>query len=391
MRELRPHLLCIGGEDHFLRVPFLVALRDRGFRVSAAGTGDPAAFADAGIDYYLFRMSRFFDLRGDWLSLKSLARLIAGIRPAVVQCFDTKLNILVPFATRFAGGVPVVSTITGLGWLYSSRSPLALSLRPVFETLERRAERSTTVTVFQNRDDQAFFVRHRLVGGERHLVIPGSGIDVGHFDQCAAKGSAPAVLRRELHLGESPTVVTVTRLTRQKGIPTLLAAAALVHREEPLVHFLLVGPRESEGPFAVTKDEISRHAPYVSALGARSDIPALLRIADVFAFPTALREGVPRALMEACVAGRPAVTTNMPGCTDVIHDRWNGLVVPARSPRRLAGAILELLRDRDRAMEYGSRASTYVRKEFNLDITVDRYAAVYEKVLARQSNTCYGN
>jgi len=72
-----------------------------------------------------------------------------------------------------------------------------------------------------------------------------------------------------------------------------------------------VGPRESEGPFAVTQAEIERHAPYVLAIGPRSDVPALLGVADVFAFPTEYLEGVPRALLEAAVAGRPIVTTRM--------------------------------------------------------------------------------
>ena len=47
---MRAHVLCIGGEDHALRIPFLLALRDRGFRVSAAATADPAPFARANID-----------------------------------------------------------------------------------------------------------------------------------------------------------------------------------------------------------------------------------------------------------------------------------------------------------------------------------------------------
>jgi glycosyltransferase involved in cell wall biosynthesis len=380
---VRPHLLCIGGEDHSLRIPFLLALRDKGFRISAAGTGDPIPFAQAGLDYHPFHFSRFVDPLSDWTAFKAISKLIVDVRPALVQCFDTKLNLLVPFAARGLRDVEVVSTINGLGWLYSSSSPMALGLRPVYRALQRLADRWTAVTVFQNRDDQAFFMRHRMVGRRGQVVIPGSGIDVERFERAGATGSSPAELRKAFGLGASEVVITVTRMTRQKGIPTLLDAAALVHQHRPGVRFLLVGPRESEGPFAVTQAEIDRHAPYVLAVGPRSDVPALLGLADVFAFPTEYLEGVPRALLEAAVAGRPIVTTRMPGCTDVIRDGQNGFLVPPRDPRLLAERILDLLRDRVTAAAMGARAARLVRKEFNLEITVARYAAVYEDLVRR--------
>jgi len=361
----------------------LLALRDKGFQISAAGTGDPTPFAQAGLDYHPFHFSRFVDPLADWTALKAISKLIADVRPALVQCFDTKLNMLVPFAARGLRDVEVVSTINGLGWLYSSSSPMALGLRPVYRALQRLADRWTAVTVFQNRDDQAFFMRHRMVGRRGQVVIPGSGIDVERFERAGATGSSPAELRKALGLGASEVVITVTRMTRQKGIPTLLDAAALVHQHRPGVRFLLVGPRESEGPFAVTQAEIERHAPYVLAIGPRSDVPALLGLADVFAFPTEYLEGVPRALLEAAVAGRPIVTTRMPGCTDVIRDGQNGFLVPPRDPRLLAERILDLLRDRVTAAAMGARAAQLVRKEFNLEITVARYAAVYEDLVRR--------
>jgi glycosyltransferase involved in cell wall biosynthesis len=367
--------------DHALRIPFLLALRDKGFRVSAAGTGDPGPFVQAGIDYHPFHFARFVDPRADWRALRAISKLIANVRPAVVQCFDTKLNVLVPFAARGLHNVKIVSTINGLGWLYSSRSPMALGLRPVYRALQRLADRWTATTVFQNRDDQAFFMRHRMVGRGGNVLIPGSGIDIARFERAAATGPSPAELRETLGLGASEVIVTVTRMTRQKGIPTLLDAAALVHRHRPSVRFLLVGPRESEGPFAVTQAEIDRHAPYVVALGPRTDVPALLGLADAFAFPTEYLEGVPRALLEAAAAGRPIVTTRMPGCTDVISDGWNGFLVPPRDPRRLAERILDLLGDRTAAAEMGARAAHLVRTEFNLELTVARYAAVYEKLM----------
>jgi glycosyltransferase involved in cell wall biosynthesis len=387
---LTAHVLCIGGEDHGLRIPFLLALRERGFRVSAAGTGDAAPFSRAGLAYFPFRFDRFVNPLADWTALGTLSKLFAELRPELIQSFDTKPNLLVPLAARKARGAQVIRTINGLGWIYSSRSLKAFALSPVYRALHRLAARSTAATLFQNRDDMTFFERHGLLGKGSRRLIPGSGIDVEKFERAKLSSPSRDELRQALGLGGSEVVLTVTRLTRQKGIPTLLEAAALVREARPGVRFLLVGPRQSEGPLAIAQSELDRHSAYVTALGPRPDIPALLGLADVFAFPTEYREGVPRALLEAALAGLPIVTTRMPGCSDVVRDGWSGLLVPPRAPRLLAQGIIDLLREREAAAAMGARAAQWVRQEFGLDLTVSRYAEVYTDLLERCAHSRAG-
>ena len=387
--HVRPQLLCVGGEDHQLRIPFLLELRRAGVRVAAAGTADPAPFARAGLDYHPIDFNRFISPRDDLATIEQLRELLREVRPDVVQSFDSKPNVLVPWAARACAGVRVVRTINGLGWVHSSRSPLALALRPVQCALHRRAARFTDMTIFQNRQDLAYFERKALCAPDRALLIPGSGIDLEGFDRALSAGEAPASLRRQLGLEGAEVVMTVTRLTRQKGIPTLLKAAAIVHRQRPEARFVLVGPRDSEGPLAVKSAEIERHAPYVIAIGPRSDVASLLRMADVFAFPTEYREGVPRALIEAALAGLPLVATDMPGCSDVIRDGWSGRLVRTRAPRELAAAIIDLLSDRAASRSMGARAAETARAQFGLAATVERYRDVYLRLMAPKAPRSY--
>lgn len=373
-------VLCVGGEDHDLRVPFLLALRAEGFDVVAAG-GREAAFAAAGIEWHPFSFSRFIAPRADMQSVADLRRLLARTRPGLVQGFDTKPALLVPLAARALPDVAAVRTINGMGWVFSSRSALAMTLRPAYRLLHRLAMRHAAVTVFQNAVDQAYFLRHGMARAPASRLIPGSGVDIAGFARALSVALPPAVLRESLGLGTSDVVITVSRLTRQKGIPTLLAAAAHVHRRRPRARFLLVGPRESEGQLGIDEAELARHARYVIPLGPRSDVPSLLRLADVFAFPTEYREGVPRVLLEAALAGVPIVTTRMPGCVDVVSDGASGLVVPPRDARALADGILAMLEDRDRARAMAARARAHVVAEFGLDLTAARYAALYRAVL----------
>jgi glycosyltransferase involved in cell wall biosynthesis len=370
-------VLVVGGDDHQLRIPFLLALRKRNFHVAAAGTGDPVPFLEKQITYFPYSFDRFIDPMSDWQSVKSLQAIISRFRPDIVQSFDTKPGILAPMAARRAGSAKVVRTINGLGWVFSSRSPLALALRPVFGALHRATAPMTSLTVFQNRGDQAFFERGGLMGRSRSELIPGSGVDVDRFDRALASGPTEEEMRRALGVGDSEVVITVGRLSRVKGIPTLLQAASLVAARRPRIRFLLVGSHESVGRFAIDQADLDRCAPYVMAVGPRTDVPALLRIANAFALPTQLYEGVPRALLEAALAGVPIVTTAMPGCTDVVRDGWSGFVVPAGQPGRLADRIIDLLDDPSGARLMAERAQAVVRSQFSLDITADRYAGVY--------------
>jgi glycosyltransferase involved in cell wall biosynthesis len=369
----------------------MLSMRDSGFRVTAAGSGDPAPFSRAGIDFRPFPFRRFISPSSDWNAVNRLAAIIREVRPDLAQAYDSKPCLFLPLAARMANHPAVVRTICGRGWLYSSRSPLALAVRPLYRAMYRATSRWTSATVFETDDDRTFFENHSLTG-KKDLVIPagGGGIDVEGFERAFADSPPPKQLREELGLGRSPVVITVTRMIREKGIPTLLKAAAMVHQIQPDVKFLLVGPRESEGPHAVTQAELDQHAPYVVSTGPRSDVPALLRLADVFAFPTEFREGIPRVLLEAALAGLPIVSTNMPGCCEVIRDGWSGLLVPAHAPDSLAAAIFDLLRDRRSARTMATRLEQLVAQKFSLRMIVARHVALYGELLAGNSRTGVG-
>jgi len=369
------HVLCIGGEDHALRIPFLTALQNRGLQVSAAGTGASLPFSNHQIPYHQYQFNRFGTRLADTAAIGQLAQLIRRVQPDVIQTFDTKPNLLAPLALR--GAIPIVRTINGMGWVFSSTDLKAMAFRPIYLAMQRLAACWTATTVFQNSADSEFFHRYRLLGNNTSAIIGSSGIDLDAFAAAQIPPAPTRELRAQLGLSEAEVVLTVSRLTVQKGIPTLLEAARMVQAVRPAVRFVLVGPRESEGPFAVDQALINQHAPHVIALGARSDVPALLGLAKVFAFPTEYREGIPRVLLEAGLAGVPIVTTDMPGCGDVVTDNWNGRLVPPRDPRALAGAILNLLQNPTRAAIMGQRSIELVRQKFDLNVVADRYTDLY--------------
>jgi glycosyltransferase involved in cell wall biosynthesis len=378
------HLLFIGGEDHNLRIPFLTALASRGYRITTAASADPAPFERAGIEYIRFDFNRFWDPRSDLRAWRTLRRILTDVDANIAHSFDTKLSILVPYAARYSPCTAIVRTINGRAWTFSSRSLGAMALRVLYRPIQRLAAVTTAATVFEHRGDQAFFERNWLIGKGESVKIPGAGIDTKGFEEARKRGPSAKSLRSELGLIGSDVVITVTRVTREKGILDLLKAADIVHQTRPSVKFLVVGPRQGEGPFAVSDAELAPYSQYVIATGPRTDVPSLLAMSDVFAFPSAYAEGVPRALMEAALCGMPIVTTDQPGCKEVIRDGWNGYVTPCRDPRALAKRILDLLDDRAAAARMGALGPDVIKSTFSLDEVVNQHAELYERLLRKR-------
>lgn len=376
------HILFIAGADADLRLPFVKAVRRHGFKVSMAASGGAAAFEREGIDFVDFPFDRFMSPLSDWRAIRRLGVVLDHVQPDIAQGFDTKPCLMLPLAAAGRETL-IIRTICGRGWVYSSRSAAARAARIAYRALHGRAARRTDATVFQNGTDRAFFEQSGIAGA-RGTVIPagGGGIDPAHFESALDGAPSPAELRAELGLGRAEVVITVSRITRQKGIPALLKAAEIVRRQRPGVRFLLVGPRDSEGPLAITEAELAAQAPTVQAIGPRSDVPALLRMADLFAFPTEYAEGVPRVLLEAALAELPIVSTTMPGCLEVIQDGVTGRLVPPRAPEQMAEAILTALSQRDESAAMAARLPQRVRDMFTVASGAERHAALYRSLLA---------
>lgn len=173
----------------------------------------------------------------------------------------------------------------------------------------------------------------------------------------------------------------ISRLVVQKGVREYLEAARRIQPHVKDVTFLLVGPIASEGAQAIPVKELERSANSVRYLGPRSDIPAILALTDLFVLPSYYREGIPRVLLEAGALGLPLITTDMPGCKEVVRAGWNGLLVPPRDVKALASAMLRLLSSNDERTMMGMRSKAHIRDNFSLSRVADAYAEIYQRVL----------
>jgi glycosyltransferase involved in cell wall biosynthesis len=110
-------------------------------------------------------------------------------------------------------------------------------------------------------------------------------------------------------------------------------------------------------------------------------MPAALARADIFCLPS-YREGVPNALLEACACGLPIVTTNVPGCRDVVTQGLNGVLVPVRNAIALADALETLVADPELRHSMGVAGREIAVNQFSLRRVNAETLTVYSKFLS---------
>jgi glycosyltransferase involved in cell wall biosynthesis len=337
-----PTVLVVSGEDVHLRIPSILKLKDLGYKVSVAGPVEHPRFAQESIPFYVYPLVRELNPSADVKAIKQLQNINGLCAPDIIHAFDTKPCLLVPMAFDGRKEIFVVRTINGMGAIFSERSIKMLILRGVYLLFHFLLRKRLSVTIFQNDDDMSFFKRMRLSKDSTSIKISGSGVAVQEIEK-RLQLSDRVKVRESLSLGDKTVFVIVSRMIRSKGIETLIEAAELLSNKTDEALFLLVGPSGDDEPGSISQQRLSSLKENIKYLGKRNDIYEVMDACDYFVLPTAYREGVPRAMLEALVVGLPIVVSDMPGCREGLCSGKNGWLVPPNDPVALAAALEKCL------------------------------------------------
>ena len=185
-------------------------------------------------------------------------------------------------------------------------------------------------------------------------------------------------LRQNLDIHpDAPVLISVGRLSRQKGHRYLLAAIPGVLACFPQAVLLIVG----DGPQRADLEQQARHLGVetsVRFLGTRDDVYHLLAAADVFVLPS-VSEGMPMALLEALGMGVAVVASNLTGIADVIEDGRHGLLTTPGKPDSLAHAVNRLLEDDALRADLSESGKQLVRQEYTVDRMCERYESLFQE------------
>jgi glycosyltransferase involved in cell wall biosynthesis len=349
------------------RLPLAVAAKAAGYDVSVATRvrrhGD--TIRAAGVRVIPFENARagLNPLR-ELLTLVRLIRLWVRERPDIVHHVAMKPVLYGSIAARVAGTPRVVNALAGMGWLFTSSTGLARWLKPAVRWALGRLLRRGVVLV-QNQDDAQLLAR--LGVPARGIVrIAGSGVDLQRF----APQPEPEGM---------PIVLLPSRLLWEKGVREFVAAATLIRQRGVRARFILAGEPDLANPSAVPASDIAAWvaAGIVEHAGWVEDMPAALAGSTIVCLPSFYGEGIPKSLIEAAAAGRAIVTTDTPGCREIVHHGDNGLLVPPRDAQALADALQNLLTDRQLRLQMAARGRARAEQEFGMDAIVHQTLALY--------------
>lgn len=303
-----------------------------------------------------------------------LLALFRKERPALVHGFTIKCAVYGSLAARLARVPARVNAVAGMGYVFTSNDTKARLLRPLVRALMHAAlEGRNARLILQNPDDVALFERAGLVDRARIRLIPGSGVDCSRFTASGVVRDRARRLR----------VLLAARLLWDKGVAEFVAAARRLRGEGRAIQFLLAGDPDPGNPAAVPEADARawQAEGVIEWLGHVDDMPALLASVDMVVLPSYYGEGLPKTLIEAAACGLPLVTTDVPGCREVVTDGVDGLRVPPRDAQALAQAIARLHDDPALGARLGAAARVKALAQFDERIVIADTLAVYRELL----------
>ncbi|MEX1033241.1 MAG: glycosyltransferase family 4 protein [Cellvibrionaceae bacterium] len=354
------------------RLGLAIAAREAGFDVTVVTrvTDHGAVIRDAGlglIDIHLSRRSinPFAEL-GVVLRLASIYR---RERPDVVHHVALKPVLYGSIAARLVGLERVVNALAGMGWAFSSSSGMAAFLKPMIRGMLRRLLCHGEVIV-QNEDDAALV---RRLAVEHVNLIQGSGVDVERFRPVDRDNPVPVVM-------------LVARMIWDKGVQEFVDASRQLREWGTPAHFVLIGAPDAENRAGIPEHVLRawQTEGVVEWWGKRDDMPRVLEGCDIACLPTYYGEGLPKSLLEAAASGLPIVTTDSPGCRELVTDGDNGLLIPVRDVRALADALEKLIGDEALRKRMGERGRALAVERFSDQYVIDATLEIYRKLVPQE-------
>ena len=380
VKKRKMKILFLVTEDWYFwshRLPLARAARDEGFEVIVA-----TRVQDYGekilqegfrlIPIKLRRLNRN-PLR-DVISILELIKIYRTEQPDLVHQVALKAALYGTVAARVVRIPAVVNAFAGMGYTFSSSQTRARVLKPLIRTAFRLIMKVRHGRVIiQNPDDYELLLKANILRQENACLIKGSGVDPERF-----------VINPELP-GE-PLIILASRMLWDKGIGEFVEAARKLSEAGTKARFVLLGKVDSDNPASVPLGTLQEwhEEGTVEWWGYKENMPAIFSQAHIVCLPSFYGEGVPKVLIEAASCGRAIVTTDTPGCREIVRDGENGLLVPPRDARALAGAIQRLIADPSLRKKMGERGREIVMREFSLDKVISETMGLYKELLFRK-------
>lgn len=369
-------ILLVANTDWYLynfRLNLAHFLRENGYEVVLVSPpGDfSAELRKQDFRYLEWRVGRrtvspLLELR----ALGEIFRIYREEKPLLVHHFTVKPVLYGSLAASLLGVRLTVNSVTGLGYTFLKKGIIGALLRSIVIPFYRMVlSRPGRWTIFENNNDQETFLRLGLVGLENSSIIDGVGVDTSRFSPAPEPD------------GGRPLIVFPARMLLDKGLGTLIEAARILRERLP-VRIALVGAPDPGNPATVDDALLQVWAAegLVEWWGFQHDMRTVYQSCNIVTLPS-FGEGLPTVLIEAAACGRPIVTTDVPGCREVVTHGVNGLLVPPNDPAALANALETLINNPVLRAEMGAAGRQIALERFAEQKIINQTYAIYQRLI----------
>ena len=375
-----PYILLVANTSWYVynfRLPLIKELKRKGYLVDVIAPYDayPQLLEKEGVKVHLWKVSRkSINPLLELTSLLDLIKLYRFVKPDLVHHFTIKACLYGTIAAKFSKVFSVINAITGLGHVFLGtrldNRIMRRCLRPLYRAvfMSRRS-----IVIFQNNSDLEKLIRLGITATAKTILIRGSGVDIEHFKP--TKDS-------KRRFNSPPQLLFPSRLIRQKGIFEVLEASKKLWEKGFDFELLIAGTIDSGNRSSLSLLDVRKlqSNQKIHLLGHVEDMPKLYSEVDLVILPS-WREGLSRALIEAAAMELPIITTDVPGCRDVIDHGCSGLLVPLKDAHSLMLAMQLLLENQELAYQFGKAARQKVVNEFQVSLINKKTIVQYERLL----------
>lgn len=352
------------------RMGLLKALQKDGYRVIAIAPEDDYSqkLEKHGIEHYDIAINnKGTNPIEDAKLIFAFYKLYKEHSPDVILQYTIKPNIYGSMAAVMLG-IPVISNISGLGTVFLNDSISSKIARMLY----KMALKTPKKVFYQNAHDRELFIESKLVQANKTDLLPGSGIDTEKFKPKPVVSDSGS---------NEVKFLFIARLVKDKGLGEFVEAARIIRNQSSTINhqekseFYILGAYYPGNPTAITKEEMREweEEGVVHYLGTSDDVKSVIAEYDCIVLPS-YREGLSRVLLEAASMAKPIITTNVPGCKEVVDDDVNGYLCEVRHADSLAEQIKKMIfLSNDERMEMGRKGRQKVIKEFDEKIVIKKY------------------
>ena len=364
-----------------LLLPLIERLKNEGCKVQTVCSDGQYVtdLKEKGYNITTININRKISIFSNLKTLFSIYTFIRKKRFDIVHVHTPVASVLGRIAAKLAG-VPIV-IYTAHGFYFHEN--MAGWKRHIVVWLEKIIGRLFTDTLLtQSAEDRQAAIQKKIIAKNRIEWI-GNGVDINRF--VTAEGDNN--LKNSLGIPNGNRVIGFTgRIVKEKGIGELILAFIRVKQAIPDVKLMIIGDTLKSYRDRTIKQNIKRLIDInklgdkVIFAGFREEINRFYNIMDVFVLPS-WREGMPRSILEAMASAKPVVATNIRGCREEVVDGITGRLVPVKNEKALAGAIKEILLDKELADRMGAAGRKRVEKKFDENMVLERELSIYYRLI----------